>query len=100
MRLLAQARNPYSLSWLWIPGSRFARPGMTKEGNNERDRLRTPLPRRARRRLCVRPCRLRHRPDGAWDLALCAATCDGRAAGFDLFGHRPNLAAAEHLAQH
>src|SRR5665213_61875 len=24
MRLLAQARNPYSLSWLWIPGSRFA----------------------------------------------------------------------------
>ena len=22
-------RNPYSLSWLWIPGSRFARPGMT-----------------------------------------------------------------------
>src|SRR6266404_5081894 len=21
MRLLAQARNPYSLSWLWIPGS-------------------------------------------------------------------------------
>src|SRR5258708_26099057 len=29
MRLLAQARNPYSLSWLWIPGSRFARPGMT-----------------------------------------------------------------------
>ena len=30
MRRLAQARNPYSLSWLWIPGSRFARPGMTK----------------------------------------------------------------------
>src|SRR6266700_4083694 len=29
MRRLAQARNPYSLSWLWIPGSRFARPGMT-----------------------------------------------------------------------
>jgi hypothetical protein len=29
MRLLAQARNPYSLSWLWIPGSRYARPGMT-----------------------------------------------------------------------
>jgi hypothetical protein len=29
MRHLAQARNPYSLSWLWIPGSRFARPGMT-----------------------------------------------------------------------
>ena len=28
MRHLAQARNPYSLSWLWIPGSRFARPGM------------------------------------------------------------------------
>ena len=26
---MAQARNPYSLSWLWIPGSRFARPGMT-----------------------------------------------------------------------
>src|SRR5216683_1009655 len=24
MRLLAQARNPYSRSWLWIPGSRFA----------------------------------------------------------------------------
>ena len=21
MRLLAQTRNPYSLSWLWIPGS-------------------------------------------------------------------------------
>jgi hypothetical protein len=30
MRPLAQARNPYSPSWLWIPGSRFARPGMTK----------------------------------------------------------------------
>src|SRR5437762_8449298 len=29
MRPLAQARNPYSRSWLWIPGSRFARPGMT-----------------------------------------------------------------------
>jgi hypothetical protein len=29
MRHLAQARNPYSLWWLWIPGSRFARPGMT-----------------------------------------------------------------------
>jgi hypothetical protein len=29
MRHLAQARNPYSLSWLWIPGSRFTRPGMT-----------------------------------------------------------------------
>src|ERR1700709_71830 len=31
MRLLAQARNPYSPQWLWIPGS-FAyrsRPGMT-----------------------------------------------------------------------
>jgi len=29
MRHLAQARNPYSRSWLWIPGSRYARPGMT-----------------------------------------------------------------------
>ncbi len=29
MRQLAQARNPYSRSWLWIPGSRFARPGIT-----------------------------------------------------------------------
>jgi len=29
MRRLAQARNPYSRSWLWIPGSCFARPGMT-----------------------------------------------------------------------
>jgi hypothetical protein len=27
--LLAQARNPYSLQGLWIPGSRYARPGMT-----------------------------------------------------------------------
>src|SRR3981189_2504745 len=26
----AQARNPYSRWWLRIPGSRFARPGMTK----------------------------------------------------------------------
>src|SRR6476469_8673959 len=26
---LAQAWNPYSRWWLWIPGSRFARPGMT-----------------------------------------------------------------------
>jgi hypothetical protein len=26
MRLLAQARNPYSLSWLWIPGSRKSAP--------------------------------------------------------------------------
>src|ERR1039457_4998522 len=25
----AQARNPYSRWWLWIPGSRFARLGMT-----------------------------------------------------------------------
>jgi hypothetical protein len=25
----AQARNPYFLQGLWIPGSRFARPGMT-----------------------------------------------------------------------
>src|SRR5216684_580380 len=31
MRRLAQARNPYSRSWLWIPGSRFARPGMTNQ---------------------------------------------------------------------
>src|SRR5258708_36459932 len=30
MRLLAHARNPYSPSWLWIPGSRCARPGMTR----------------------------------------------------------------------
>src|SRR6267378_1185594 len=30
MRRLAQARNPYSRTWLWIPGSRSARPGMTK----------------------------------------------------------------------
>jgi len=29
MRHLAQAGNRYSLSWLWIPGSRFASPGMT-----------------------------------------------------------------------
>jgi hypothetical protein len=28
---MAQARNPYSRSWLWIPGSRYARPGMTAE---------------------------------------------------------------------
>src|SRR6201996_865393 len=28
-RLLAWARNPYSRQGLWIPGSRFARPGMT-----------------------------------------------------------------------
>src|ERR1700761_9632854 len=28
-RFLARARNPYSRSWLWIPGSRYARPGMT-----------------------------------------------------------------------
>ncbi len=27
--LRRQARNPYSRSWLWIPGSRCARPGMT-----------------------------------------------------------------------
>jgi hypothetical protein len=27
-----RARNPYSRSWLWIPGSRQeARPGMTKD---------------------------------------------------------------------
>src|SRR6478735_6785547 len=32
MRLLAQARNPYSRWWLWIPGSRYARPGMTMVG--------------------------------------------------------------------
>src|SRR5260221_9031456 len=32
MRLLAQARNPYTRWWLWIPGSRFARPGMTTSG--------------------------------------------------------------------
>src|ERR1700688_4279755 len=31
-RLLARARNPYSRSWLWIPGSCFARPGMTGYG--------------------------------------------------------------------
>src|ERR1700674_1123758 len=29
MLRLAQARNPYSRRWLWIPGSRFARPRMT-----------------------------------------------------------------------
>src|ERR1700733_7028501 len=29
MGLLAQAHNPYSRWWLWIPGSRCARPGMT-----------------------------------------------------------------------
>src|SRR5713101_372180 len=27
----AQARNPHSRLWLWIPGSRFARPGMTEQ---------------------------------------------------------------------
>src|SRR5258708_38002859 len=27
--LRRQARNPYSRSWLWIPGSSFGRPGMT-----------------------------------------------------------------------
>src|SRR3954452_15078830 len=31
MRHLAQARNPYSRSWLWIPGLRYAHPGMTEE---------------------------------------------------------------------
>src|SRR5882757_8233706 len=40
MRLLAQARNPYSRSWLWIPGSRFARPGMTGVLFLSRQRLR------------------------------------------------------------
>src|SRR3954468_16418220 len=30
MRRLAQARNPYTPPWLSIPGSRFARPGMTE----------------------------------------------------------------------
>jgi hypothetical protein len=44
MRHLAQARNPYSLSWLWIPGSRFARPGMT-----EAAAARSSQPLRARR---------------------------------------------------
>src|SRR5712691_1231557 len=39
MRLLAQARNPYSLSWLWIPGSRFARPGMTEFCNSRKGRI-------------------------------------------------------------
>src|SRR5581483_2375197 len=29
MRRKAQARNPYPRWWLWIPGSCFARPGMT-----------------------------------------------------------------------
>src|SRR5581483_11790178 len=29
-----QARNPYSRSWLWIPGSRFAHPGMTRPKAN------------------------------------------------------------------
>ena len=29
MRRLAQARNPYARRWLWIPGSCYARPGMT-----------------------------------------------------------------------
>jgi hypothetical protein len=30
MRRLAQARNPYSRLWLWIPGSLVpSRPGMT-----------------------------------------------------------------------
>jgi hypothetical protein len=29
MRRLAQARNPYSPQGLWIPGSCYARPGMT-----------------------------------------------------------------------
>jgi len=38
MRHLAQARTPYSLRGLWIPGSRFARPGMTKEIRIERHR--------------------------------------------------------------
>src|SRR5712671_6931296 len=37
MRHLAQARNPYSRSWLWIPGSRYARPQMRNcaSGNDE-----------------------------------------------------------------
>src|ERR1700722_3787137 len=30
MRLLAQARNPYSRSWLWIPGSRLFRAPATR----------------------------------------------------------------------
>src|SRR5450755_60045 len=36
MRLLAQARNPYSRWGLWIPGSRFARPGMTTSISSHR----------------------------------------------------------------
>src|SRR5260370_32857126 len=62
MRLLAQARNPYSRSWLWIPGSRgachraaqsadpLARPGMTGSGRSRapQHKQRGGLPRRAR----------------------------------------------------
>src|ERR1700753_2990806 len=35
MRLLAQTRNPYSLSWLWISGL-APRPGMTRANRNIR----------------------------------------------------------------
>jgi hypothetical protein len=30
MRRSAQARNPQSLQWLWIPDSRYAASGMTE----------------------------------------------------------------------
>src|SRR5437762_10132366 len=43
MRPLAQARNPYSRSWLWIPDSRFARPGMTMKNSKPQHHLRDDL---------------------------------------------------------
>ena len=41
---VAAVRNPYSRSWLWIPGSRFARPGMTRPASARPYSLKVVIP--------------------------------------------------------
>src|SRR5260370_39968873 len=75
-----------------------ARPGMTTGSTDEYDRVCASVSRRVCRRLRVRPRRLRHRADGAGDLALCIAAFGRGAAGPDLFDRRANLDDAVVLA--
>src|ERR1700688_1659852 len=68
------------------------------EVNDDYTRVGASIARRARRRLRVRPCRLRDRADGARNLALRGAAFDRGAADPDLFRPRADFDAAVVLA--
>src|ERR1700741_107315 len=75
------------------------RPGMTLGGEDAHRRLRAAVCRRAGRRICLWPGRLRHGADGAGHLALCAATLACGAAHSGLFGGGAELDVAVDVAE-